>query len=136
MQSNYINKEGGYSMSKHSIDFLTKMLEFLPDTYRKYKEEVEYNFDEVLETVIIEDVFMPKVIELLSKNENTKLLHDIFIYFEEVSNCEDEYLINIFSITVLEILGNDKVILKTAQEYMGPKTKQLQNEADRNLGRY
>lgn len=123
-------------MSKYSEQFLNKILEFLPETYSKYKEEVEYNDGEILETVIIEAVFCPKIIELLSKNENTKLLYDIFKYFEEVSNCEDEHLINIFSITVLEVLGNDSAILKTAQEYMGPITKQLQVEADRALGRY
>ncbi len=87
-------------------------------------------------TVIIEDVFCPKIIELLSENENAKLLYSIFKYFEEVSNCEEEHLINIFTITVLEVLGNDRAILKTAQEYMGPKTKKLQVKADRGLGRY
>ncbi|MCG7379167.1 resolvase, partial [Paenibacillus sp. ACRSA] len=76
------------------------------------------------------------VIKLLSENRNIKLLESIFHYFEEVSNCNDDYLINsIFSVTVLEILGNDTTILGVAQEYMGPKTMRLQLEADRGLGR-
>lgn len=122
-------------MSKHSEQFFNKMLEFLPATYSEYKKVVD-KYGKILETVIIEDVFLPEIIELLRTNENTKLLYSIFKYFEEVSNCEDEHLINIFSITVLEVLGNDRAILKTAQEYMGSKTKQLQIEADRDLGRY
>ena len=40
-----------------------------------------------------------------------------------------------FSITALETLGNDKKILSIAQNYMGAKTKLLQREADRKIGR-
>jgi len=40
-----------------------------------------------------------------------------------------------FSITALETLGNDKKILSIAQNYMGAKTKSLQREADRKIGR-
>lgn len=121
-------------MNKYTTEFLDKMLEFLPETKNKFEEEVDY-YGEILETIIIETVFMPKIIELLNKNENTKLLFEIFKYFEEVSNYKDVDFINVFSITALEILGNDRAILKTAQEYMGPKTKQLQIKADRALGR-
>lgn len=121
-------------MRKESEKFFKKMLKFLPSTNRKYEEYLE-KYGELLETVVIEDVFMPEIIKLLRENENTKLIERIFKYFEEVSNCEDEHLINIFSITVLEILGNDKTVLKTAQNYMGDKTMQLQIEADKDLGR-
>jgi len=110
------------------------MLEFLPSTGNGYEKSIE-RYGEVLETVIIEDIFMPEIIKLLSENRNSKLLESIFNYFEEVSDCKDDYLINIFSVTVLESLGNDKTILGVAQEYMGPKTMQLQLEADRGLGR-
>ena len=122
-------------MSKDSQLFLEKMLEFLPDTRDSYNQEIEYH-GEILETVLIEDVFLPQIIDLLRKDEDKELLKRIFIYFEQVSNCNDEHLINIFSITVLEVLGNEKAILKKAQVYMGPKTKQLQIEADKGLGRY
>ena len=47
----------------------------------------------------------------------------------------DQLYVNIFSITVLEILGNDKTILQIANKYMGPRTKQLQVQADKSLGR-
>ena len=47
----------------------------------------------------------------------------------------DSHLINIFSVTVLEILGNDKAVLKVAKQYMGEKTTLLQMKADKELGR-
>jgi len=121
-------------MSKKSEDFFRVMLDFLPSSSSEYRKSIEDN-GEVLETVIIEDVFMPEMINLLNEDKNIELLKCIFDYFEEISNCEDDHLINIFSITALEILGNDRIILGVAQKYMGPKTMQLQIEADRYLGR-
>ncbi|MBA2937058.1 resolvase [Paenibacillus sp. CGMCC 1.16610] len=121
-------------MSKKLEEFFRIMLEFLPSTVNDYEKSIEH-YGEVLETVIIENIFMPEIIKLLSENRNIKLLESIFDYFEEVSNCKDMHLINVFSVTVLESLGNDKTTLGVAEEYMGPKTMQLQLEADRALGR-
>lgn len=121
-------------MSKKSEEFFRTMLEFLPSTNEKYEEFLEKH-GELLETVVIEDVFMPEIIKMLEKNENKELLERVFKYFEEVSNCNEEHLINIFSTTVLEVLGNDITVLKTAQNYMGDKTMKLQIESDRDLGR-
>ena len=114
--------------------FLRAMINFFPSTDHKYIKSVE-NHGEVLEVVIIEDIFMPEVIRLLRENQDIPLLRRVFDYFEEVSDCSNDYLINIFSVTTLEILGNDKRILETAGKYMGPKTRQLQIEADQGLGR-
>lgn len=75
------------------------------------------------------------IFRLINDNKDVDLLFNIFNYLEELSNCKDEDLINIFSITVLEILGNDKKILTTAQKYMEPKSKFLQVEADRSFVR-
>ncbi|MDY8091436.1 resolvase [Paenibacillus polymyxa] len=121
-------------MNEKSEEFFRIMLDFLPSAEDEYRESIEY-YGEVLETIIIERVFMPKIIKLLSEERNINLLESIFKYFEEVSNDEDAHLKNIFSITVLEILGNDRSILETAQKYMGTRTIQLQIEADRALGR-
>lgn len=121
-------------MSEKSEEFLTIMLNFLPMAYDEYRESIQY-YGEVLETIVIERVFMPKIIQLLSEEININLLKSIFNYFEEVSNDHDTHLKNIFSTTVLEILGNDKSILATAQKYMGTKTIQLQRETDGTLGR-
>lgn len=119
-------------MSKKSEEFFRTMLEFLPLTNDKYKESIE-KYGELLETLVIEDVFMPEIIKLLEKNENKELLERLFKYFEEVLNDNEEYLTNILSITILEILGNDITVLKTAQNYMGDKTMKRQIEVDREL---
>ncbi|KUP20454.1 resolvase [Paenibacillus sp. DMB5] len=121
-------------MNKKTEVFLRKMLELLPSTEAAYRESITLH-DEVLETVIIEDIFMPEIIKLLKEERNINLLEIIFEYFEGISNDEDAHLINVFSVTVLEILGNDKSILEAVRKYMGTKTFQLQIEADRALGR-
>lgn len=107
---------------------------FFQKKEQEFKEKKK-DYYEGIETVIIEDIFMPDLIDLLEKNNDTELLKNIFDYFEIVSNNADEELKNIFSITTLEILGNDEKILETAKMYMGPKTTVLQYEADRALGR-
>lgn len=121
-------------MSKKSEEFIENLLSFLPSARDEYLESVE-RYGEVLESIIIEDVFMPKIIQLLTANNDFILLNRIFNYFEDVANCGEEYIINLFTITVLENLGNEKSILDTAIKYMGPKTKQLQIKADTDLGR-
>lgn len=121
-------------MSRQSEEFIKQLLVFFPLATSQYRKSIEEN-GELLETVVIEDIFMPEIITLLKDNKNTNLLSSIFSYFETVANCDDEQLKNIFIITVLEVLGNDKITLKRAREYMGVKTSKLQLEADRALGR-
>ncbi len=121
-------------MSKTHTEFFEKMLEFFPSTTEAYSESVK-KYGKVLETVVVEDVFMPQILELLNKDTDSQLLENIFIYFEEIVNSDDLHLINVLSITVLEILGNDKKILETAKKYMGKKTKVLQIKANETLGR-
>ena len=121
-------------MSKKSEEFFRVMIDFLPSVSNGYIKSIKDN-SEVLETVIIEDIFMPEIIKLLNEDKTIEQLKRIFDYFEEIANCEDNHLINIFSVTVLEVLGNDRKILGIAKKYMGPKTIQLQIETDRDLGR-
>lgn len=111
-------------MSKESKLFFKKMLVFLPSTLGKYEESVNH-YGEVLETVIIEDIFMPEIIKLLKTEKDIKLLKSIFEYFEEVSNSTDKRLVDNFSVTVLETLGSYEELLAVAQKYMGQKTMQL-----------
>ena len=59
-------------MSKKSEEFFRVMLNFLPSTGIDYKKSIE-RYGKVLETVIIEDIFMPEIIKLLSENRNNKL---------------------------------------------------------------
>ena len=61
------------------------MQEFFPSTKNAYIESVE-EYGEVLETVVIEDIFMPELLTLLAKNEDAELLSNMFNYFEEIIN--------------------------------------------------
>lgn len=122
-------------MSKSTDNFFNKLLYFFPDVKREYNMNIE-EYGERLDTIVIEDIFMPKIISLLCENQNISLLNEIFEYFEEVLKSDNAYLVNIMTITILEVLGNDKVILAKAQKYMGAKTKEMQIEADRGIGRF
>lgn len=121
-------------MSKMSEAFFKTMVELLPETKAEYEKHMK-EYEKRLDTVVIEDIFMPEVNKLLEEDKNKVLLKKIFDYFEDVSGCGDEYLINIFSITVLEILGNDKEILTRARDYMGKETARLQRKSDGDIGR-
>lgn len=121
-------------MSDYAEKFFETMLTFFPSLLFEYKKHIE-KYNERLDTVVIEDIFMPEIIKLLNDNSDYELLKSIFEYFEKVSTSSDKYFLNVFSITVMEILGNDKKILEIAKQYMGPKTVQLQREADKALGR-
>ena len=125
-------------MKENIEDFLNKMLDFFPNIVNEYNEmcyEMQQDYSERLDTIIIEDLFMPEVVTLLEKNNDTELLKKIFDYFEIVSSNADKELENIFVVTTLEILGNEKNVLENAKMYMGPKTAILQYKADRALGR-
>ena len=115
-------------------DFLKQMKIYFP-TIKKDLDEHIQEFGERLDTIVIEDIIMPEIIELLEKDADTKKLKVIFDYFEDVCINSDDYLNNVFSITALEILGNDKNILEKAKKYMGPITIKLQREADIAIGR-
>lgn len=121
-------------MSEKTTEFFEKMQEFLPSTKEAYIESVK-KYGEVLETVVIEDIFMPPILKLLSENKESQLLGSIFKYLEEIIEGNDLHLVNVISITVLEILGNDKVILESAKQYMGINTAVLQIKVDEELGR-
>lgn len=121
-------------MSEKSATFFAKMQEMLPSTKDAYNESIK-EYGELLETVVIEDIFMPLILNLLSVNREEKLLENIFGYFEEILNSDDFHLINVLSVTVLEKLGDDKAILEIAKQYMGPVTIKMQKEADLAIGR-
>ena len=125
---------GEQHMYNTTEQFMEKMQEFFPVTKERYNESVA-EYGEVRVTIIIEDVFMPEIIRLLSADENSPFLEEIFQYIEEIVSDNNDHLIDILSVTMFEILGNDKKILKTALRYMGTKTTMLQLEANKALGR-
>ena len=67
------------NVRKNIREFFEKMQEFFPSTKNAYIESVE-EYGEVLETVVIEDIFMPELLTLLAKNEDAELLSNMFNY--------------------------------------------------------
>ena len=121
-------------MSISTSDFIEQMLLFFPFKKKAYEERMQDYF-EGLEIAAIEEIFMPEVIKLLKDNRDIDMLKSIFKYFEKVAVYADYDLQSTFWVAALEILGNDSSILKTAKQYMGPKTTVLQYKADKLLGR-
>lgn len=135
MQSTCFDRGGKGEKKKmiNSIDnFMINMLEFLPMVKETYYENLKNG--ERLDTVVIEDIFMPEIIRLLLNDENEDLLKRMFQYIEEVLN-NNLYLRDLLSVTLFEMLGNDKDILNKAYRYMGDNSRLLQIEADKQLGR-
>lgn len=120
-------------MSNNTKVFFEQMKGLLPNTKEKCDESIKLH-GELLETVTIEDIFMPEILKLLSDDKEIEILKTIFDYIERAVT-KDNHLKDIISITIMEILGNDKDILKTAQKYMGEISVKLQLEADKDLGR-
>ena len=116
-----------------SKQFFRKMIEFFPNSEIEYNNIIE-EYGELLETLAIEDVLMPNLIQLLIKNQEVDKLKAFFDYIEEVVNT-DSHLKDILSITLMEQLGDNDDVLANAKKYMGATSKELQIEADRAIGR-
>lgn len=114
--------------------FIETMLKLFPQTVSQYKD-MKTKYGIILETVIMEDVFIPPIVDLIRCGQNTELIHKVFDLFESVSNCGDQHLRDVFTTTILECIGNDQDVLLKARNYMGPLTKLLQIEAENRLGR-
>ncbi len=117
-----------------SIDFFNYILEMFPNLEFQYNK-VKQEYGDLFETIFLEDVFSPEIIHLIEEGRDENILYKIFEYFEDVLTWGNEHLINIFTVTVLEILGNDVNLLHKAKKYMGEKTLYLQKKADEELGR-
>ena len=114
--------------------FFEQMVQFFPQVEDEYRTKRAGSLNG-MDTIMVEEVFMPHVIDILEKDDDRELLRRIFDYFELVATEADKYLLNVFTVTVLEILGNDRGILAIAGQYMGTVTAKLQKKADKALGR-
>lgn len=121
-------------MSMKTDCLFQELLRLFPQTTSQY-EEMKTQYGRVLETVAIEDIFMPYIIDLIESNQNLALIHDMFDLFERVCIYGDQHLMDVFSTTILECIGNNQDILCKVRNYMGPTTKLLQIESDKRIGR-
>ena len=115
-------------------DFFKKMMVLFPEKREDYEKHVE-KYGERLSTVIMDFIFAPEIVELIGKDPSSVFLKEVFAYFENVAENADSSLREVFVTTIMEVLGNDEETLRRAGTLMGPKTRELQSEADRGLGR-
>lgn len=109
-------------------------LQFFPEK----SEEVEaciMEYGQVLETVIIEDIFCPELLSLILNDKNEGLLDEIFKLIENILNTGSEHQIDVISVTIIEHLGDDAAIFQKSQKYMGSSTKMKLEEVNYALGR-
>lgn len=116
------------------MDFLKKMLSIFPQN-KSAVENMNKTYGKILETVAMEDLFVPCIIDMLVSENDSNEIQRVFDLIENELNENDKHSKNLIQTTILECLGNDRSILKKAQKYMGSKTKEMQLEADRQLGR-
>ena len=115
--------------------FFSRLLSLFPQASAAL-EAMQAQYGRILETVALEDIYMPLITAELRTEEHPQLLHALFRLLESACSSKNQELRDILSSTVLEALGDNHFILQKAQSYMETVTKQMQSEADRHLGRF
>lgn len=121
-------------MNKKTL--VNEMLHMIPELKSLYDEEMAWWGDEEpgLHN-IVGDVLTHYLVDLLDRNENQELLVRVFKFLEMMATSEDDYVVNVLQVTVLEVVGDSKKVLRTAYWYMGDETRRLSDEIERFLGR-
>ena len=74
-----------------------------------------------------------KTIDCIGKHEN--LVSEIFDFFEEMANEDDEELKELLMYSTLETLGDDYKRLEISRQFMKNETKKLSERVEAFLGR-
>jgi len=74
-----------------------------------------------------------KTIDCIEKHEN--LVSEIFDFFEEMANEDDEELKELLMYSTLETLGDDYKRLEISRQFMKNETKKLSERVEAFLGR-
>jgi hypothetical protein len=77
---------------------------------------------------LFEEIFKPRVIELLESGADGESLKRIFFFYEEMASSHDEEVTNLLWKSILEPLASDNQLIVAAWKYMGEKTKALSQE--------
>lgn len=84
---------------------------------------------------IFGDILNPFLIEALYKNSDIELLKKVFVFLESMATSNDLLVQEVLGCTVLERIGDDKIILKKAKKYMKKETKKISEEIENGWGR-
>jgi len=121
----------------NETNIIEELLQTVPEIKNSYIEEIKC-WDGEFPGLhnIFGDIFDPFLNSLLNKNENEELIQRLFDFMESMSKSMDEYIKNVLFVTVLESLGDDKIIYNTSLKYMGDMTKKLSIKVEKGLDRY
>ena len=115
--------------------FMAEFLNYFPE----YKVDVEQHlidYGELLLHVFIGDTLNEKMIVLL--NDEIKYKSDLkkmFQLLEDMASEGNPDIKELLSVTILERLGDDKILLKKSYKYMGEKTKKASCSIENFWGR-
>jgi len=114
-----------------------RLLNAIPELTDAYKELLAWwgGGEEPGQHVIFGDVLNPFLLGLLESMSNEELLIRVFNLLDTMAIDEDIRVKEVVVVTVLERLGDDKVLLERARLYMKPNTRKLSDEVEKFWGR-
>ena len=116
---------------------IEKFLEAVPEFRNIFRENCTQNLVDSEDGLYIlwGLGIMPGVINFLSQPEiYKKQLQNIFAFFEEMANSENEEIRELLMYSTLETLDDNKDILNNAYMFMGNKTKKSLENIQNFLG--
>jgi hypothetical protein len=91
--------------------------------------------EEPLVHVFFGDVVTPFILDMFSSSEDNVSLNKIFEFLEMMAKSNDSRVREVVTDSVLEKLGDDLKILRTARSYMGNETRKLSHQVEKFWGR-
>ncbi len=115
--------------------FMDKFLNYFPE-YKVDFEQHLVDYEELLFHVFIGDTLNEKMILLLNNEIIYKSeLEKMFQLLEDMASKGDSDIKELLSVTILERLGDDAILLKKSYKYMREKTKKASYSIESFWGR-
>ncbi|MEG0775796.1 hypothetical protein [Clostridium sp.] len=113
-----------------------ELIKHIPELQYIYQQELDlWDGEDPGAHNIFGDVLNPFLIELLKKNAKVELLEKVFVFLGRMATSNDLLVQEVLACTVLERIGDDKVILTKAKEYMNEETRKISDEIEKGWGR-
>jgi hypothetical protein len=114
-----------------------EVIDELTDEFKDFKpilqEHIEFN-EELLPHVFFADC--NNVFINLIKENNPQVLNKLFNFFERMAADGNNDVKEILTVSILEVLGDDRHVLNIAHKYMGVETRKASDEIEKYWGRY
>jgi len=85
--------------------------------------------------IFFSNVVNISLVQALKRNGKSELLRRIFNFFEHMALSSDKMVSDLLVAGILEVLGDDKVVLKKARKLMAVKTLEMSHEVEKGWGR-